>query len=112
MITRSPHKRLPGTRWQEPAESTSHPEGFITTSVRGNRVNVTVKLRRTWAVLLGAEDVHGDHRQTALNLLRLWRCFDSGVKLGVCAAVLYFGYEIGSTFLPGGAAYRIITGGK
>jgi hypothetical protein len=112
MTTRSPHKRLPGTRWQPPAESLSHPEGTITTSVRGNRLNVTVKLRRTFAVLLGAEHSHGENRQAFLNLYRLWKCFDSGIKIAVCAAVIYIGYEIGSTFLPGGAAYAVITGGK
>ena len=108
----TPHKRVPGARWQAPATSIRRPEGTITTSITGTRVNITVKLRRTWAALLGAEDTHGDQRQATFNLLRLWKYFDSGIKVAVCLGVVYFGYEIGSTFLPGGAAYRVITGGK
>ncbi len=109
MIAHNPHRRTPGARWQPPAQRITHQQGTITSSVRGSRVNVTVKLSRIGAVMLGAGD-KDEFQATYALLLRIWKWFDCAYKAGVCFAVLFFAYEIGKAFLPGGAIYRIFGG--
>lgn len=111
MTLRTPHKRIPGMPWTPPADTWSHSQDSVTTSVHGSHVHVTVKLRSVWAVMLGAGD-HGEFRAAFAILLKLWRWFDCGVKIAVCAAVVYFAFEIGSAFLPGGAAYQAMENWK
>lgn len=106
MIVRNPHSRIPGERWMPPADKITQPEGVIATSMRGSTVNVTVRLRRMYSALLGAEDRGGLHDAAAALHYILW-VGDALLKFAVIAFGLFVFSEIVSAFLPGGPAHWI-----
>jgi hypothetical protein len=117
MISRSTEARnpdrIPGMPWQPPRIPDTlrftQKQGTITESIRGNQLRVSVKLRRTWAVMLGAGDI-GEFRESLAFLRGLWQGFDLVVKAGLLLAVAYLAWQILPTFLPGGPAYQALAG--
>jgi hypothetical protein len=112
---RSTDIRVPAGTWQPPLVTDkmrlAQEEGTITTSIRGNHVSITVKLRRTWAVMLGAGN-EGEFQEAFQFLRRLWHRFDCACKVGVCCAVLYLAGQFVRAFLSHGVLYTVLTGGN
>lgn len=112
--------RIPGKPWQPPyvldALAHAQEEGVLTESVRGREIRISVRLRRKWTILLGlAEGAacdDADFQRAFAQVRSAARFFDCALKVAVCVAVLYFAWEIGSCFLPGGAVDRVIGGWK
>jgi hypothetical protein len=107
--------RRPGKPWQPPVvpDTTwySQDEGIITESIRGNQVAITVRLRRTWAVMMGAGNT-GEFRESFAFLRSIWRGFDLVLKVLMCLAVANVMWQVVSLFLPGGPGYQVLEGLK
>lgn len=107
--------RRPGEPWQPPvlpdALLVSQEQGTITESIRGNQVLITVRLRRTWAVMMGAGNT-GEFRESFALLRSIWRGFDLVLKVVMCVAFANVMWQVVSIFLPGGPGYQVLEGLK
>jgi hypothetical protein len=120
MISRSHDRRnpnrVPGKPWQPPRVPDTiwhnQQEGTITESIQDNQLSVTVKLQRTYAVMMGEAGDTAEFRKAFKTVHSVWRFFDGATKLLALCAVLYLAYRIVPAFMPGGAAYNLLEGNQ
>jgi hypothetical protein len=83
-------------------------EGTLMTTVDGNRISITVKLRKSWALVTSWTPTP---RQIE-RLLRAASITDLWLRVAVLVGVAWILLEVAIAFLPGGAVDRVLGGGR
>ena len=86
------------------------PEGFLTSTVKGSHLDITVRLRRWWAFVENWTPTDAQLRRWAHFLNAFNAGFGLWLKIVLIGFMAYFMVEVVTAFLSGGAVDRVIHG--